>query len=103
MNNNKLNEMLDNNFTPLPPMAPMPLTRQSASYAYPNDVNNQPCNRRMILMTNTGPVLLTSSNTNIDIDEAIDVQRENFRRILPLIFLSLILLILVTVIPKYIE
>lgn len=90
--------MDNNNFT-----APMPLTRQSAAYAYPNDVNDQPCNRRMILMTNTGPVLLTSSNTNIDIDEALAVQREKFRRLLPVILLALILLILVTVIPKYIE
>lgn len=90
--------MDNNNFT-----APMPLTRQSASYAYPNVVNDQPCNRRMILMTNTGPVLLTSSNTNIDIDEALAVQREKFRRLLPVILLALILLILVTVIPKYIE
>jgi hypothetical protein len=90
--------MDNNNFTPLPPMAPMPLTRQSAVYAYPNSVNNQPCNRRMILITNTGPVLLTSN-----IDEALAVQREKFRRLLPVIVLALILLILVTVISKYIE
>jgi hypothetical protein len=91
--------MDNNNFTPLPPMAPMPLTRQSAAYAYPNSVNNQPCNRRMILMTNTGPVLLTSSN----IDEALAVQRQKFRRLLQALVLALILLILVTVIPRYIE
>jgi hypothetical protein len=68
---------MDNTNFP-PPMAPMPLTRQSAAYAYPNGVNNQPCNRRMILMTNTGPVLLTSTST---IDEALHVQRQNVRHL----------------------